>query len=312
MKIDTHRRKILLAVDGSDRALKMVRYIVKVEPFHKMHVVLFHVFSSVPDSYWDLEKDPIGAQTVRKIRSWEAQQEKYVRQFMQQANQFLVKTGFPSNAIEIKVQKRNEGVARDIIQESRNGYEAVMVRRSGATGLRRIVLGSVAAKMLEKLAFIPMMMIGNKPPGDKILLTLDGSDNAARAVDFAGSILGGHNYKIRLLHVIRGKENRRRIHQTNYSPKEHTQAAQKAIGHAMEKAKAKLVDSGFKPHSVSFKIITGAFSRAGAITEEARQGGYGTIVLGRRGLSSLQEFFIGRVTNKVIHLAKDRSVWIVR
>ena len=301
-----------MAIDGSDRALKMVRYIAKVEPFHKMGVVLFHVFSSVPDSYWDLEKDPIGRQAVRKIRSWEAQQEKYVSQFMQQANQFLVKTGFPSKAIEIKVQKRNEGVARDIIQESRNGYEAVMVRRSGATGLRGIVLGSVAAKLLEKLTFIPMMMIGNKPPGDKILLTFDGSDNAVRAVDFAGSILGGHNYKIRLLHVIRGKDDRRRTHQTNYAPKEHTQTAQKAIGDAMHKAKARLVDYGFKPHSVSFKIVTGASSRAGAITQEARQGGYGTIVLGRRGLSRLQEFFIGRVTNKVIHLAKDRSVWIVR
>jgi nucleotide-binding universal stress UspA family protein len=290
----------------------MVRYVAKVEPFHKMHVVLFHVFSSVPDSYWDLEKDPIGSQTVREIRSWEAQQEKYVRQFMQQAKQFLVKTGFPSNSIEIRIQKRNEGVARDIIQESRNGYEAVMFRRRGSMGLRGIVLGSVAAKLLEKLAFIPMMMIGNKTPGNKILLAFDGSDNAARAVDFVGSLLGGHNYKIRLLHVIRGKENRQRIHQTNYTPKEHTQATQKAIGDAIEKAKAKLVESGFKTHSVSSKIIIGAFSRAGAITQEARQAGYGTIVLGRRGISRLQEFFIGRVTNKVIHLAKDRSVWVVR
>lgn len=312
MNTDTNRRKMLLAVDGSDRALKMVRYFAKIEPFHKMHVVLFHVLSSVPDSYWDLEKDPIGSKAVRKIRSWESQQEKVARQFMLQANQFLVKTGFPSNSIEIKIQKRNEGVARDIIQESRKDYEAVMVRRRGATGLRGIVLGSVAAKLLEKLAFIPIMMIGNKPPGDKILLAFDGSDNAMRAVDFAGSILGGYHYKIRLLHVIRGKENKRWIHQTNYAPKEHTQAAQKAIGHAIEKAKAKLVESGFKSHSVSSKIITGAFSRAGAITEEARQGGYATIVLGRRGLSRLQEFFIGRVTNKVIHLAKDRSVWIVR
>ena len=312
MKRDTSQRKILLAVDGSDRALKMVRYIAKIEPFHKMHIVLFHIFSSVPDSYWDLEKDAIGSQAVRKIRSWEIQQEKDIRQFMQQVNQFLVKTGFPSDAIEIRIQKRKEGIARDIIRESHNGYEAVVVCRRGSTGLRGMVLGNVAAKLLEKLAFIPMMVIGNKPPGDKILLAFDGSDNAMRAVDFAGSILGGHNYKIRLLHVIRGKDDRRRTHQTNYAPKEHTQTARKAIGDAMQKAKARLVDYGFKPHGVSFKIVTGASSRAGAITQEARQGGYGTIVLGRRGLSRLQEFFIGRVTNKVIHLAKDRSVWIVR
>ncbi len=312
MNINTNRRKILVTVDGSDRAFNTVRYIANVEPFQKMHVVLFHVFSSVPDSYWDLEKTPIGSKTVRKIRNWEIQQEKYIQQFMQQTNQFLVKTGFASNAIEIRIQKRKEGIARDIIHESRNGYEAVVVRRRGSTGIRGIVLGSVAAKLLERVAFIPIIMVGNKAPGRRILLAFDGSDNAMRAVDFVGSVLGGHNYKVRLLHVIRGKENKRRVHQTNYSPKEHTQATKKEIGKAFEKAKAKLVESGFKPHSVSCKIITGAFSRAGVIAQEAKQGSYGTIVLGKRGLSRLQEFFIGRVTNKVIHLARDRSVWVVR
>ncbi|MEJ2285918.1 MAG: hypothetical protein P8X85_20275 [Desulfobacterales bacterium] len=34
--------------------------------------------------------------------------------------------------------------------------------------------------------------------------------------------------------------------------------------------------------------------------------------MGRRGHSSVRDFFIGRVTNKVIHLARDRTVWIVR
>jgi hypothetical protein len=39
--------------------------------------------------------------------------------------------------------------------------------------------------------------------------------------------------------------------------------------------------------------------------------GNGIIVLGRRGVSQVRDFFIGRVTNKVVHLARDRSVCIV-
>ena len=59
------------------------------------------------------------------------------------------------------------------------------------------------------------------------------------------------------------------------------------------------------------KIITGAHSRAGAIVQEAKQGGYGTIVVGRTGLSKVRDFFMGRVSNKVVHLAKENAVWVV-
>ena len=59
------------------------------------------------------------------------------------------------------------------------------------------------------------------------------------------------------------------------------------------------------------KLITGVASRAGAIVEEAKKGSYGTIVVGRRGLSKVEEFFMGRVSNKVIHLAKEMAVWVI-
>ncbi|MDY7037686.1 MAG: hypothetical protein SV375_16180 [Thermodesulfobacteriota bacterium] len=41
--------------------------------------------------------------------------------------------------------------------------------------------------------------------------------------------------------------------------------------------------SEFVPDQKSTKIHTGAYSRAGAIIQEAGKGGYGTIILGRRG-----------------------------
>ncbi|MFC1880277.1 universal stress protein [Thermodesulfobacteriota bacterium] len=48
------------------------------------------------------------------------------------------------------------------------------------------------------------------------------------------------------------------------------------------------------------------------MADRAKQDSFGTIVMGRRGHSSVREFFVGRVTNKVIHLAIDRTVWVVR
>jgi nucleotide-binding universal stress UspA family protein len=74
----------------------------------------------------------------------------------------------------------------------------------------------------------------------------------------------------------------------------------------------RLVDLGFKPHQISTELISGATSRARSIVSEAQQNEYGTIVMGRRGHSRVRDFFIGRVTNKVIHLARERTVWVIR
>lgn len=41
-------------------------------------------------------------------------------------------------------------------------------------------------------------------------------------------------------------------------------------------------------------------------------GGYGTIVLGRRGLSQVEKFTMGSVSSKTLQLAEEMAVWIVQ
>jgi nucleotide-binding universal stress UspA family protein len=78
-----------------------------------------------------------------------------------------------------------------------------------------------------------------------------------------------------------------------------------------EEAITILTNSGFSQDRITTKLISGVGSRAGAIVEEAKRGGYGTIVMGRRGISKVEEFFMGRVSNKVINLARNLAVWVV-
>jgi len=306
------KRKILVPVDGSDRALNTVRYVARVEPFHKMGIVLFHVFSSVPEGYWDLEKDPRSTSTVRQVRSWEIGQRKGIKQYMEQARQFLMKGGVPPESIDIKIQDRKKGIARDIIREARNGYDAVVTRRRGMTGLRRIVLGSVATKLLTQITFLPLILVGKLTPNNKILLAYDGSENADIAVKFVGSILGGPDYEVDLVSVIRGNQEGRLKHRHIFSPKEFARVASNEIASSLKVAQAELINAGFKSNKVSTRIVKGATSRAEFLADWAKAENLGTIVMGRRGHSSVRDFFLGRVTNKVIHLARDRTVWIVR
>jgi nucleotide-binding universal stress UspA family protein len=306
------KKKILVPVDGSDRALNTVRYVAKVDLFRSMNIVLFHVFSSVPEGYWDLEKDPRSTSTVRQVKSWEVQQRKIINQYMEQANQFLLKAGLAPESITSKIQNRKKGIARDIIREARNGYDAVVTRRRGMTGLRRIVLGSVATKLLEKLTFIPLILVGKQTPNNKILLAFDGSENAASAVNFVGSLLGEFDYEVSLFNVIRSNGEGQPEYQHIFSSKEYTRAASKEMASALKAAQTELIDAGFKANKVSTQIVTKTTSRAGAIADRAKQEDFGTIVMGGKGHSRVRDFFIGRVANKVIQIARDRTVWVIR
>jgi len=197
-------KKILVLVDGSDRSINTVRYVARNKSFHSMRIVLFHVFSSVPECYWDLENDLRSKKVIKQARAWEISQRKIIDNYIIQAKQLLVKSGIPEESIKIKVQNRKTGIARDIIHEAKNGYTAVIARRRGAGALRGIVLGSVATKLTEKLMFLPLMLVGKKTSGNKFLIGFDGSQHAMKAVDFVGSIYGGLDYQVELLYVIRG------------------------------------------------------------------------------------------------------------
>jgi len=302
-------KKLLVLIDGSDRSINTVRYVAKNVSFHGMQIVIFHAFSAVPESYWDLENDLRSKKVIKQARAWEISQKRLIDNYMTQAKQLLVKSGIPEKSINTKVKNRKAGIARDIIDEAKNGYTAVIARRRGAGALRGMVLGSVATKLTEKLVFLPLILVGKKPPGDKVLIGFDGSQGAMKAVDFVASIYGGLNYQVELLHVIRGDEPGL---PSTASVEEYSQEIINNVTPAFDIAVNKLIKSGFRSGSVSIKFKKRKISRSKTIVDEARKNNFGTIVMGRKGWSRTRNFFIGRVTNKVIHLARDRSVWIIR
>jgi len=141
-------------------------------------------------------------------------------------------------------------------------------------------------------------------------------------VDYVAKMVGCcPAFEVTLFHVMRGFDI---FHQAvGKSPAQAPDSAwQERLAKELEQAGSgieavfaeatkRLVEAGMEAARVSRKVIKGASSRAGAIVDEVEKGGFDTVVVGRRGLSKVQEFFMGRVSNKVIHLAKDKTVWVV-
>ena len=160
-------KTMLLTVDGSDCGLKTIKYIAQFEPFKNLQIKLFHVFSGIPESYWDLEKEPKAIKTVVHVRSWESQQKKTILDYMRQAREILLNAGFPSENVTVNVHQRKKGIARDIIREAKENYDIMVSRRRGFGALSGFVLGSVATKLLENESFIPLILAGRKLTGKK-------------------------------------------------------------------------------------------------------------------------------------------------
>lgn len=208
------KEKILVTVDGSERSLETVGHVAQRKPFQKKHLVLFNVFISLPDFYWDI----------------------------------------------------------------------------------------------EKVSFMPVFIKGNKPPGNSMLIAMDPSECSMQAVDFAGELMSGFDFKATLFHAIRGPEVLTSRAGNMSLPKEDIHTQKDDMRAVFDQAKRRLINFGFKSENIISKIITGVSSRTRAIVQEAQQNGHTTIVVGRRGLSKVQEFFMGSVSRKVILLATEQAV----
>lgn len=317
-----NRKRILVAVDGSVHALAAVEYLARTLPAGDVEVDLFHVLTRIPESFWDLQNEPAYHYRIADVREWEAQQEKAIQEFMERASTLLRSAGFPHDSVKVVLKDRRAGIARDIIEASQQGYNSVAVGRRGLSELKDLVLGSTANKLVEKLVHVPVLIAGSAQQRGKVLVALDASEGALAAVDYVADMLkGASRWQVTLLHVIRGFNifhqvvGRGSDVETGGGWMDRMQSAfeeaAKGIEPVFAEARERLMESGLDGRQIDRKVIKGASTRAGAIVEEAQRGGYDTIVVGRRGLSRVQEFFMGRVSNKVIQLAKDQTVWVV-
>ena len=152
----------------------------------------------------------------------------------------------------------------------------------------------------------------------KILIAMDDSENASRAVEFVAKSFAITN-QITLFNVILdtaalcNMESPELIplfksQQTNFCALEDKK--RELVTAATQKAKKALLASGFPESNLSVKAENKAKGVARDILEEAQKG-YDLIVMGRRGISGIREFFLGSTSQKIFNGAKEISVLIV-
>ena len=233
----------------------------------------------------------------------------------------MLDAGFPEQAVTVRVEDRKTGIVQDIVAESQNGYKALVLGRKGLSDLKDFMLGSVAEHILG-LVGIPLWVVGAGGTPTKILVCLDGSEESMLTLPHLADVLDqSRNVEITLFHAVRSFHSFRNFMRDVFSSeadkeaieKVHTELDQAAstMQPAFDKAREILISRGVDPARIARKIVRGVSNSAHAIVQEAEVGAYDTIVVGRRGLSRVEEFTMGRISRRVIHMAKNRTVWVI-
>ena len=144
-----------------------------------------------------------------------------------------------------------------------------------------------------------------------ILIAVDESPNARRAVVYVANLLGGlKGFRAFLLHVLNLPED-------DYFPsleaKEDYRRDQRIkVARMLEKYRQILIENGFLAAAVSvYSPERYCPSIADCILAERKALRSGTIVVGRQGVSRQEEFLFGSVSSKIVKKAKGCSVWVV-
>ncbi len=144
-----------------------------------------------------------------------------------------------------------------------------------------------------------------------IMVAVDSSDNARRAVLFVADFFGCYEgFQVSLLHIILEPADTyfKDDDERGKWLKEHSDQADRI----MKEYKHILVDAGFPEDKVNVRVeITKGVSVADCIIKEQEKMKCCTIVIGRRGISKKEEFIFGSTSNKIIHEARKCAVLVI-
>jgi nucleotide-binding universal stress UspA family protein len=156
----------------------------------------------------------------------------------------------------------------------------------------------------------------------KILLAIDDKKCAAQAVEYVGRQFGGTaDVEVTLVHVLPNlpaifwdeghilseeeKKERQKVVDT-WAGRQ-----RQKVEPLMRSAADALVRQGFKAGQITTRFVADSTDIADSLLEEARDGGYQTIVAGRCGIAQGKHLIMGSVTSRILHKASGVAVCVV-
>ncbi len=311
-------KHILVGIDGSPASMAAVKYLGSI--FGKgarVKIDLLHILPDIPDLF--LEPGESMAEMVQIQDFAERVSEQNRRKaaaLLEEASGILTGAGIHPANIRPLVKESSAGVARDILGLEQEGiYDGIVLGRHGMSAVEEFFMGSVTHKVLQHTKGLILCVTHGKIESGKLLVPIDSSLNSKRVLDHVAWLLTEAGpMAVTILHVLASlivmDVN---LMWTGLAELEST-IEQRLIDDAEEmlsQAKTYLMERDVPTFAIKTRLETRAAGVARTILKEAKEGGYGSIMIGRRGVSRTERFLFGSVSNKIVQQARDIAVWVI-
>lgn len=215
------------------------------------------------------------------------------KKILRNAEQLFTETGIDVDARLLKYEDPAESVLKLVKDEM---YGLVVIGNRAENQSERYSLGSVTEKVARH-AECPVLIVKKKPKLKKILVAVDGSKHADRALEYAVALARNYKASLALLHVEEDKLVRI--------------GGPQVVDCVGTVGECILKDASTKAAGMSFDKLLKFGSPAETIIKVAQKANVDLIVVGSRGLSSVQRFLLGSVSDD-ISMHSRSSVLIVK
>lgn len=308
------KKMFALPLDNTASSLKSLDYLNLIfESDQGVDIALLHTMPALPSFLVETcMSDPDSAKELKIIKD---ENTRIAKEIFAKGRERLEACGYVSDNIKEICLKEEHTIAQDICRWSEaSQVDAVLLRTRALSRIEAFFADEVTMKLLECCQACPIWVIKGNVKHKNILLPIDASEKALKAVDHAGFILSGTDRKIILFHSKQELSSFVPKALLGSIPSIKAMWAKKSkadIEPYLAQAKELLLNSGIPGKNITTKVIEGSDRADRDIFKEAAQSSCGTIVVGRQGISAEQEFSMGGNTRKIMEGASDMAVWIV-
>jgi len=306
-------KRILIAVGDCVHSQHAVRYAAKISAAQQeVDYTLFHVQALVPKIFNEAaETEPDVKAYINAMIKDNAEIARCSAGIMKD---IMLDEGIPEYRIQVIAEPMQIGMAKDILEKAEQGdYDAIVLARRALTPSRDFFIGTTAAKVVEHALRTPVWVVSGETISMKILLAVDGSDNSLRDVDHLIDMVGANpEVSITLFHV---QPYLRHYYTADFEKKNPTlqkileRQDRRRIEGFYSKAYQRFEAAGLKREQIETKTRLRSCDISTNIIEEAKTGGYSTVVVGRRG--ERDAFFTGRIAMRLVQKITDQALWII-
>ncbi|MFP4389781.1 MAG: universal stress protein [Desulfococcaceae bacterium] len=308
------KKRILLSVDDSVHSRNAVRYAVEMtESIRELHFTLFQI-QPRPSGYL-VDEARTNFRAKNALEKFRGKRAAAANACLEEFRTEMEAMGIDPDRVECQTRPPKLDKARDILDYAQERqFDAIVMGRRGVGKVTEMIMGSVAKKVVEYSQVIPVWIVDGKVESRRILLAVDGSESARRAVDHVSFMLmnSPHVY-VTLFHVTAWLGESCEMGPSEAEEDDPEKLIAQRDGRCFDSfiigARKKFIEAGLSPKQIDVRQVKKTISVARSIVSEAEAGRYGTVVVGRKGVD--RAFYTGSVSNFVLDRSSDRAVWLV-